>query len=65
MRQVRPRIGDKRVTKKGKQWYFGMKVHIGGDVNCGAVHTVEVTAANEADINVFPKKLFVNSEFCR
>ena len=37
-------------TKKGKQWYFGMKVHVGVGVNCGTVHTVEVTAANEADI---------------
>lgn len=35
-------------TKKGKQWYFGMKVHVGADVNSGAVHTIEITAANEA-----------------
>jgi len=35
-------------TKKGKQWYFGVKIHVGADVDCGAVHTVEVTAANEA-----------------
>ena len=44
-------------TKKGKQWYFGMKIHVGADVDSGAVHTVEVTAANEADITVLPKLL--------
>ena len=44
-------------TRKGKQWYFGMKMHIGADVDSGAVHSVTVTAANEADINVLPKLL--------
>jgi IS5 family transposase len=38
-------------TKKGNQWYFGMKAHIGVDVASGVVHTVVGTAANEADIN--------------
>ena len=38
-------------TKKGNQWYFGMKAHIGVDVASGVVHTVIGTAANEADIN--------------
>jgi transposase, IS5 family len=38
-------------TKKGNQWYFGMKAHIGVDVASGLVHTVVGTAANEADIN--------------
>jgi len=37
-------------TKKGNQWYFGMKAHIGVDVASGLVHTVKGTAANEADI---------------
>jgi IS5 family transposase len=27
-------------TKKGKQWYFGMKAHIGADAQSGLVHTV-------------------------
>jgi hypothetical protein len=44
-------------TRKGKQWYFGMKVHIGADVDSGAVHGVAVTGANEADINVLPRLL--------
>ena len=37
-------------TKKGNQWHFGMKAHIGVDVASGLVHTVTGTAANEADI---------------
>ncbi len=43
--------------KKRKQWYFGMKVHIDADMDSEAVQTVEVTSANEADINVLPKLL--------
>jgi transposase, IS5 family len=38
-------------TKKGNQWHFGMKAHIGVDVASGVVHTMVGTAANEADIN--------------
>jgi len=38
-------------AKKGNQWHFGMKAHIGVDVASGVVHTVTGTAANEADIN--------------
>ena len=38
-------------TKKGNQWYFGMKAHLGVDVASGVVHTLTGTAANEADIN--------------
>jgi transposase, IS5 family len=37
-------------TKKGNQWHFGMKAHIGVDVASGLVHTVVGTAANEADV---------------
>lgn len=37
-------------TKKGNQWYFGMKAHIGADRESKLVHTVVVTAANVADI---------------
>src|SRR3569623_1463671 len=44
-------------TRKGKQWYFGMRMHIGADVESGAVHSVTVTAANEADINALPELL--------
>ncbi|WP_158940758.1 IS5 family transposase [Burkholderia sp. S171] len=37
-------------TKKGNQWYFGMKAHIGVDAESGLVHTVQGTAANVHDI---------------
>jgi len=39
-------------TKKGNQWYFGMKAHIGVDAESGLVHTVVGTAANAQDINM-------------
>jgi IS5 family transposase len=37
-------------TKKGKQYYFGMKAHIGVDADSGLVHSVHATAANESDV---------------
>ena len=39
-------------TKKGNQWHFGMKAHIGADAQSGLVHTVVGTAANVSDLNV-------------
>ena len=36
-------------TKKGNQWYHGMKVHAGVDAGTGFVHTIEGTAANVHD----------------
>ena len=41
---------DMHQTKKGNQWYFGMKAHIGVDAESGLVHTVVGTSANEADV---------------
>jgi IS5 family transposase len=37
-------------TKKGNQWYFGMKAHIGVDAESGLVHTVIGSAANVNDV---------------
>lgn len=37
-------------TKKGNQWHFGMKAHIGVDAESGLVHTVMGTAANVNDV---------------
>ena len=37
-------------TRKGNQWFFGMKAHIGADRDSKLVHTVVVTAANVADV---------------
>ena len=36
-------------TKKGNQWYHGMKVHAGADAGTGYIHTIEGTAANVHD----------------
>ena len=39
-------------TKKGNEWRFGMKMHVGVDAGTGYVHTIEATSANEHDITV-------------
>ena len=42
---------EMRSTKKGNQYYFGMKAHIGADAASGLVHTLVTTAANVHDVN--------------
>jgi IS5 family transposase len=44
-------------TKKGNQWYFGMKAHIGVDSRTKLIHSVAATAANVHDSQVLPKLL--------
>lgn len=44
-------------TRKGQQWYFGMKVHIGVDSQTGLVHHAAVTAANVHDKHCLPDLL--------
>src|SRR5574343_304233 len=46
------RAPEMHQTKKGKQWHFGMKAHIGVDAESGLVHTVECTTAKVADITM-------------
>ena len=41
---------DMHQTKKGNEWKFGMKAHIGADAESGLVHTILGTAANVADV---------------
>ena len=48
--QEKKRDPEMHQTRKGNQWYFGMKAHIGADRDSKLVHTVVVTAANVADI---------------
>ena len=43
---------EMKQTRKGNNWYFGMKAHIGVDAVSGLVHTVIGTAANVNDLNV-------------
>ena len=48
---------DMHQTKKGNQWYFGMKAHIGVDSKQKVIHTVVATAANVADATILPDLL--------
>ena len=41
---------EMRQTKKGNQWYFGMKAHIGVDAGSGLTHSLETTPANASDV---------------
>jgi IS5 family transposase len=44
-------------TKKGNEWHFGMKLHIGTDSQSGLVHSAGVTAANVHDSHQVPNLL--------
>ena len=44
-------------TRKGKQWYFGLKAHIGVDSKEGTVHSVATSAANVSDVHMLPDLL--------
>ena len=50
-------------AKKGNQWHFGMKCHIGVDAGSGLVHTITATPANTADIDEAHKLLRDDDEF--
>lgn len=47
---------EMKQTRKGKQWHFGMKLHVGTDTR-GLVHTVRATDAAVADITQLPALL--------
>ena len=47
----RARDPEMHQTRKGKQWYFGMKAHIGVDAASGLVHSLSTTPANTSDIS--------------
>ena len=49
-------------TKKGNQWHFGIKAHVGVDTQSGLVHTVITTAANVSDISQTPALLHGQEE---
>jgi IS5 family transposase len=51
---TKQRYPEMRQTNKGNQWYFGMKVHVGAEVNRGLAHTVSATAAHVPDISELP-----------
>ena len=45
---------DAHSVKKGNQWHFGYKAHIGVDKDSGLVHHLKVTGANEHDVTAVP-----------
>jgi len=49
-------------TRKGQQWYFGMKLHIGVDSRTGLAHSAVVTAANVHDKHPLPELLHGNAQ---
>ena len=54
---AKQRDPDMHQTKKGNQWYFGMKAHIGVDSKTKLIHAVVATPANVADSTVLPDLL--------
>jgi IS5 family transposase len=49
---------ERHQTKKGNQWHFGMKAHVGVDSKFKIVHSAVATAANVADSPVLPELLY-------
>jgi len=50
--KAKQRDPSMKQTRKGNQWFFGMKAHIGVDAVTGLTHSVVATSANQADITV-------------
>ena len=48
---------EAKSVKKGNDWHFGYKAHIGVDKDSGLAHTIEVTGANTHDVTMVPKLL--------
>ena len=55
--KARARDPEMSSTKKGNDWYFGMKAHIGVDVDSGAVHSLEATTAKVHDSRIWDELL--------
>lgn len=55
--RTKERDPEMHQTKKGNQWYFGMKAHIGVDSQTKLIHSVAATAANVHDSQVLPELL--------
>jgi IS5 family transposase len=58
----RTRDPEMHQTRKGQQWYFGMKMHIGVDSRTGLAHSAVVTAANVHDKHPLPDLLHGNEQ---
>ena len=55
--QAKARDPEMSSTKKGNDWYFGMKAHVGVDVDSGTVHSLEATTAKVHDSRVWDELL--------
>lgn len=55
--QDKKRDPEMHQTAKGKQWYFGMKAHVGVDSKTKIIHTIKASAANVADALALPHLL--------
>ena len=55
--QEQSRDPEMHQSKKGNQWYFGMKLHIGVDSDSGLVHSASVSAGNVHDSHELPNLL--------
>jgi IS5 family transposase len=60
--QEHARDPEMHQTKKGNQWHFGLKAHIGVDKESGLVHTLVTTSANVSDISQTPVLLHGQEE---
>lgn len=61
--QGKTRDPEMHQTKKGNQWHFGMKAHIGVDAKSGLTHSLVTTAANEHDLNQLGNLLHGEEQF--
>jgi IS5 family transposase len=57
------RDSQMKQAKKGNEWHFGMKVHIGADAGTGMTHSVTFTGANEPDIQEAHKLVRADDTF--
>ncbi len=55
--RTKERDPEMHQAKKGNQWYFGMKAHIGVDSRTKLIHSVAATAANVHDSQMLPELL--------
>ena len=60
---AKSRDPEMKQAKKGNEWHFGMKAHIGADAGTGMVHTLTFTVANTHDIEEAHKLVREDDEF--
>jgi IS5 family transposase len=60
---AKSRDSEMKQTKKGNEWYFGMKVHVGADAGTGMAHTLTFTGANVHDVEEAHKLVRKDDEF--